>query len=77
MVIVVDCVNFGKKNCLLLSAYCLCVVVSCREAMAHTSLLNMPDRVEWKHCTSSKSQETEYASSFRQKFKKFDFSLDQ
>jgi len=44
--------------------------------MAHTSLLNMPDRIDWKHCTSSKSQETECASSFRQKFKKFDFTLE-
>jgi len=52
------------------------VAVGFREAMAHTSLLNMPDRVDWKQCTSSKSQETENASSFRQKFRMFDFTLD-
>jgi len=53
----------------------LCAVYG-REAMAHASLLNMPDRIDWKQCTSSKSQETERASSFRQKFKNFDFTLD-
>jgi len=44
--------------------------------MAHASLLNMPDRVDWKQCTSTKAQETERAANFRQKFKQFDFTLD-
>jgi len=44
--------------------------------MAHASLLNMPDRIDWKQCTSSKSEEMKHATSFRQKFKEFDFTLD-
>jgi len=44
--------------------------------MADASLLNMPDRVDWKLCKSSRSEEMEQAASFRQKFKQFDFTLD-
>lgn len=46
-----------------------------REAMADQTLLNMPDKVDWRNCKSSKPEETDMANNFRKTFEKFDFNL--
>ncbi|PIK44287.1 putative serine-protein kinase ATM [Apostichopus japonicus] len=43
-----------------------------REVLAGRALLNMPDRVDWKNCKSSKEEEKNMADEFRSRFKKFD-----
>lgn len=54
--------------------YC-CVVFIFREALALSSVLNMPDRADWKNCQTSKDEENKMVAKFRQGFKKFDFTL--
>ena len=51
------------------------VVFLCREALADESLLNLPNRVDWRNCKLSKEEETENAKKFRAAFKKYDFNL--
>lgn len=46
-----------------------------REALAHDSLLNMPDRVDWRNCKWSKEEESENAQKFKKMFKEFDFNF--
>jgi len=47
-----------------------------REVLASRSVLNMPDRVDWKACSVSKEEETKLATSFRENFEPFDFTVD-
>ena len=44
--------------------------------MADQTLLNMPEKVDWRNCKSSKPEETEMANNFRKMFEKFDFNLE-
>ena len=44
--------------------------------MASRSVLNIPDRVEWKACSVSKEEETKLATLFRESFEPFDFTAD-
>ncbi|XP_073234867.1 CWF19-like protein 1 isoform X3 [Porites lutea] len=46
-----------------------------REVVASPSLLNMPDRVDWKACKVSLEEEKKMAAEFRKKFQPFDFNL--
>ncbi|XP_076356766.1 CWF19-like protein 1 [Tachypleus tridentatus] len=46
-----------------------------REVLACESLLNMPQRIEWKACSVSKEKETHMAEEFRKDFEEFDFTL--
>ena len=48
---------------------------SCRKVAASPSLLNLPDRVNWKDCKVSEDEEKEMASAFRKKFQPYDFNL--
>ena len=43
--------------------------------MASSSLLNMPDRVDWKACKISEEEEKKMAAEFRKKFQPLDFNL--
>ncbi|RDD38916.1 CWF19-like protein 1 [Trichoplax sp. H2] len=47
-----------------------------RQILASESLLNMPDRVNWKDCEISVEEATQSAQSFRKMFKSFDFNLN-
>ncbi len=51
------------------------VCVCFREALAHSSLLNMPQRADWRNCKETKEEETADAAAFREKFEKYDFNL--
>ncbi|KAJ7322780.1 hypothetical protein OS493_032965 [Desmophyllum pertusum] len=46
-----------------------------REVVASSSLLNLPDRVNWKDCKVSEDEEKKMAATFRKKFKPYDFNL--
>lgn len=46
-----------------------------REVLASPGILDMPERVDWKACYVSKTQEASMASDFKSKFKKYDFTL--
>ncbi|XP_052802923.1 CWF19-like protein 1 isoform X2 [Mya arenaria] len=48
-----------------------------REVLASPSILDMTERVDWKVCNVAKHQETEMAATFKEKFKKYDFTLDE
>ena len=43
--------------------------------MASPSLLNMPDKVDWKAPKVSEEKEKKMAAEFRKKFPPFDFNL--
>ena len=45
-----------------------------REVLADESLLNLPEKVDWKDCKVSNMEEIEMAQNFKEKFKKFDFT---
>lgn len=47
-----------------------------REVLASQGILDMPERVDWKVCSVSRSQETSLAEAFKSKFKKYDFTLE-
>ena len=47
-----------------------------REMMACKSLLNMPDRVDWRECKLEAEEEKEIAVRVREGFKPFDFTLE-
>jgi hypothetical protein len=47
-----------------------------REVLASPGILDMPERVDWKVCSVSKSQEASMATDFKSKFKKYDFTLE-
>ena len=46
-----------------------------REVLACSSLLNMPDRVDWKACKVSMEEEATMATAFRKKFQPYDFNF--
>ena len=46
-----------------------------REVLASPSVLNTPDRVDWKACKGTMEEEKQSATVFRKKFKPFDFNL--
>lgn len=46
-----------------------------REALALPSVLNMPDRADWRNCKSTKEEEIQMVAEFRGGFKKFDVTL--
>jgi len=46
-----------------------------REVVASPSLLNLPDRVNWKDCKVSEDEEKKMAATFRKKFQPYDFNL--
>ena len=43
-----------------------------REALAHETILNMPERVDWRNCKSSKEEESQMTQKFREDFSKYD-----
>lgn len=45
-----------------------------REVLASPLLLNIPDRVDWKACSTSKEEETQAAKAFRKQYQPFDFT---
>uniref|UniRef100_A0A2P2I4V1 CWF19-like protein 1 n=1 Tax=Hirondellea gigas TaxID=1518452 RepID=A0A2P2I4V1_9CRUS len=47
-----------------------------REVLASKDLLNLPERVDWKDCMSSRQEETENRDNIRKIFKPFDFTID-
>ena len=51
------------------------VVCTCRDVLAHDSLLDLPERVDWRDCKLPKQKETEITQAFRQTFQPFDFTL--
>lgn len=46
-----------------------------REVLASEELLNMPDRTDWRDCTTTKEEETVLTKKFRSAFEPFDFTL--
>ena len=46
-----------------------------REVVPSPSLLNMPDKVDWKAYKVSEEKEKKMAAEFRKKFQPFDFNL--
>lgn len=49
--------------------------VYCREVLAHRDILNMPERVEWRNCPTTKEEEIEMLEDFRNNYKPFDFTV--
>ena len=49
---------------------------SCREVLSSLLVLNInvPDRVDWKACSSSQEEESAAAKTMRQNFQPFDFT---
>ena len=45
-----------------------------REVLASPLALNVPHRVDWKACSSSKEEESAAAKKMRQNFQPFDFT---
>ena len=45
---------------------------TCREVLAHPTILNVPDRIDWKSCQLTKDEETTETKSFRAEFRSFD-----
>lgn len=46
------------------------------QVLASGSLLNVPERVDWKDCSTDKDTETEMTAKFRELFKPCDFTLE-
>eukprot|EP00047_Mylnosiga_fluctuans_P011932 m.23755 g.23755 ORF g.23755 m.23755 type:complete len:561 (+) comp3935_c0_seq1:20-1702(+) len=46
-----------------------------REVLAAPTLLNVPERVDWKACVSSTADEKEHTAQFRKMFRPFDFNF--
>ncbi|KAI6237279.1 hypothetical protein M3Y95_00248400 [Aphelenchoides besseyi] len=47
-----------------------------REIVAGESILNCPDKTNWKSCVLSKDKETQIADKVKEQFKAFDFNVD-
>jgi len=47
-----------------------------REVLADTRLLDMPERVDWKACSTNKEEETDSTKQFRKMFSQFDFTME-
>ena len=48
-----------------------------REALAAQRLLDLEERVDWRHCKVDKDVETRLTKEFRETFKPYDFTLDE
>jgi len=46
-----------------------------REVLTSPSLLNLPDRIDWKECKLTLEEESEMTKKFRKRFQPFDFNL--
>ncbi|CAB4064463.1 CWF19-like protein 1 [Lepeophtheirus salmonis] len=46
-----------------------------RDVLGSPSILDLPERIDWRKCKVEVKEETELASSFRKSFSKFDFTL--
>lgn len=53
----------------------ICYYYLYRDVLAGESLLDMPDRVDWKKCKIPKEEETIQAKKFRKRFHPFDFNF--
>lgn len=40
-----------------------------------TTILDCPEKVHWKHCLLSETQETDQTEKFRDSFARYDFTL--
>ena len=47
-----------------------------REVLPNTRLLDMPERVDWKACSTNKEEETEATKQIRKMFSQFDFTME-
>lgn len=47
-----------------------------REVLASETILNVPDKADWRQCQISKEEEETLARRFRKDFEPFDFTLD-
>ncbi len=47
-----------------------------REALAARQLLDMEERVDWRHCKADKEEETKMTKEFRTTFQPYDFTLE-
>ncbi|GBM55601.1 CWF19-like protein 1 [Araneus ventricosus] len=47
-----------------------------RMMLASKTILNVPDRVDWKECKMSPDEELRAAEDFRQSFKRYDFTIN-
>jgi hypothetical protein len=47
-----------------------------REVLASSDLLNMESRIDWRSCALNHDEEAESTQKFRQRFKPFDFTLE-
>ncbi|XP_066985910.1 CWF19-like protein 1 isoform X2 [Macrobrachium rosenbergii] len=47
-----------------------------REVLASASVLNVPERVDWRECKMSKDEETEQRNKMRSLFQPYDFTLE-
>ena len=47
-----------------------------REVLASPLVLGVPQRVDWKACSTSKQEEAAATKSFRQNYQPFDFTDD-
>ena len=78
------CLDFGSiklaqaTDITLLGTHVLCdrFFIFFREALASPGILNCPERVNWKDCSISKPMEVNLAVDFKEKFNKYDFTLD-
>lgn len=52
-----------------------CDIFSYREVLGEPAILNMPERVDWRSCKSSKEEESSMAAVFKEKFRAFDFNF--
>ncbi|KAG7163471.1 CWF19-like protein 1-like [Homarus americanus] len=47
-----------------------------REVLASPPILNVPERVDWRECKSSKEEETKLRNKIRETFQPYDFTLE-
>ena len=48
-----------------------------REVLAHSDLLNVEDRVDWRECKVNRETEVRMTQEFRDLFKPYDFTVDE
>jgi len=47
-----------------------------REVLSSPSLLNLPDRIDWKNCKLDKEDEIKHVKDFRKRFEAYDFNYE-
>ena len=52
------------------------MVIVCREVLASSLILNVPEKVDWKNCSASKEEEMVVVENMRKQFQPFDFTDD-